>query len=181
MCSRRPHHYAVTLRREREREEPAQPQAREYIAARQSCNEQPRKRTLWRAAAASAGPSGSQPSRSRGPRRLIHESEVSSVRHRPVYFVRVSVVPAVSVFVCLCEIRVLREEAKMAPASVLDWTEPRQQWRYPKARPELVVKTQSTIELSDKEADTAYKKICKFLRRLRSKKCEQIPAEVARG
>ena len=72
----------------------------------------------------------------------------------------------------------------MAPASVLDWSEPRQQqqqqWRGygskncgTTARPQPV-KTQSTIELSDKEADTAYKKICKFLRRLKSKKCEVI-------
>ncbi|XP_016843507.1 glycogen synthase kinase-3 beta isoform X3 [Nasonia vitripennis] len=62
----------------------------------------------------------------------------------------------------------------MAPASVLDWSEPRQQWRYPKGnntRMRQQVKTQSTIELNEKEADTAYKKICKFLRRLKSKKC----------
>lgn len=36
------------------------------------------------------------------------------------------------------------------------------------------MKTQSTIELNDKEADTAYKKICKFLRRIKSKKCERL-------
>lgn len=63
----------------------------------------------------------------------------------------------------------------MAPASVLDWSEPRQQWRYPKASARTEpVKTQSTVELNDKEADTAYKKICKFLKRLKSKKCETL-------
>ncbi|XP_058803713.1 glycogen synthase kinase-3 beta-like isoform X2 [Phymastichus coffea] len=63
----------------------------------------------------------------------------------------------------------------MAPASVLDWSEPRQTWRYPKGSSakatERAVQTQSSVELSDKQADTAYKKICKFLRRLKSKRC----------
>jgi hypothetical protein len=69
----------------------------------------------------------------------------------------------------------------MAPASLLDWSEPRQQWRYPKRMTVMAkihnsqtIKMQSTIDLNEKEADTAYKKICKFLKRLKSKKCESI-------
>lgn len=72
-----------------------------------------------------------------------------------------------------------RERTKMSPASLLDWSEPRQQWRYPKGMTvatrihnSQTIKMQSRIDLNDKEADTAYKKICKFLRRLKSNKCE---------
>lgn len=69
----------------------------------------------------------------------------------------------------------------MAPASVLDWSEPRQNWRCPRVtinnnssnsddKENKVLQTQSTVELNDKQVDTAYKRICKFLRRLGSSK-----------
>lgn len=61
----------------------------------------------------------------------------------------------------------------MAPAVTLDWSEPRQHWRYPKFCPSGQQKherAKSAMELSSKEANTAYKKFCKFLRRLSSKK-----------
>ncbi|XP_051169545.1 glycogen synthase kinase-3 beta isoform X1 [Leptopilina boulardi] len=62
----------------------------------------------------------------------------------------------------------------MAPASTLNFSEPCQQWRYPKignSGPKLETsRSKSTIDLKNKEADTAYKKICKFIRRLKSKK-----------
>ncbi|XP_043251639.1 glycogen synthase kinase-3 beta-like isoform X4 [Colletes gigas] len=61
----------------------------------------------------------------------------------------------------------------MAPATALDWSEPRQHWRYPKFCPsgqEKHERAKSAMELSSKEANTAYKKFCKFLRRLGNKK-----------
>ena len=80
----------------------------------------------------------------------------------------------------------------MAPASVLNCTEPsppqtiQQQQQQNKQQNQKNLKfsrgvnqkihnsaqqvKQSTIELSDKETDSAYKKICKFLRRLKPKK-----------
>ncbi|XP_015594085.1 glycogen synthase kinase-3 beta-like isoform X2 [Cephus cinctus] len=63
----------------------------------------------------------------------------------------------------------------MAPANTLDWSEPCQQWRYPKlcssGQRHERIKSRSTMDLGSKEvADTAYKKICKFLRSLGSKK-----------
>ncbi|XP_012140031.1 glycogen synthase kinase-3 beta isoform X2 [Megachile rotundata] len=61
----------------------------------------------------------------------------------------------------------------MAPAVTLDWSEPRQHWRYPKLCPagqQKHERAKSAMELSSKEANTAYKKFCKFVRRLRSKK-----------
>ncbi|KAK1134663.1 hypothetical protein K0M31_007443 [Melipona bicolor] len=60
----------------------------------------------------------------------------------------------------------------MAPAATLDWSEPCQHWRYPKFCPSGQQKherAKSAMELSSKEA-TAYKKFCKFLRRLKHKK-----------
>ncbi|EGI58906.1 Protein kinase shaggy [Acromyrmex echinatior] len=62
----------------------------------------------------------------------------------------------------------------MAPANNLDWSEPCQQWRYPKFYPTAAgqknERPKSAVELGGKEANTAYKKFCKFLRRLSSKK-----------
>ncbi|XP_076764518.1 glycogen synthase kinase-3 beta isoform X4 [Xylocopa sonorina] len=61
----------------------------------------------------------------------------------------------------------------MAPAATLDWSEPCQHWRYPKFCPSGQQKherAKSAMELSSKEANTAYKKFCKFLRRLKNKK-----------
>ena len=61
----------------------------------------------------------------------------------------------------------------MAPAATLDWSEPCQHWRYPKFCPSGQQKherAKSAMELSSKEANTAYKKFCKFLRRLKHKK-----------
>lgn len=61
----------------------------------------------------------------------------------------------------------------MAPAATLDWSEPCQHWRYPKFCPAGQPKherAKSAMELSSKEANTAYKKFCKFLRRLKNKK-----------
>ncbi|RLU23167.1 hypothetical protein DMN91_005445 [Ooceraea biroi] len=62
----------------------------------------------------------------------------------------------------------------MAPANNLDCTEPCQQWRYPKLCPatdsQKNERPKSAVELSGKEANTAYKKFCKFLRRLSTKK-----------
>ena len=74
-----------------------------------------------------------------------------------------------------CDIKFL-VNLKMAPASTLDWSEPCQQWRYPKigtsGQKFETCKSKSTVDLGNKEADTAYKKICNFLRKLRSKKRE---------
>ncbi|XP_066583960.1 glycogen synthase kinase-3 beta-like isoform X4 [Prorops nasuta] len=57
----------------------------------------------------------------------------------------------------------------MAPAaSTLDWSEPCQQWRYPKVtsgqkrKPE---KANSSMDLKEKEVNSTYKKLCMFLRR----------------
>ncbi|KAG7197366.1 hypothetical protein KM043_018473 [Ampulex compressa] len=60
----------------------------------------------------------------------------------------------------------------MAPATTLDWSEPCQQWRYPKFCPpgQKYEKAKSAVELSSKEANSAYKKLCKFLRRLGNKR-----------
>ncbi|XP_012244811.1 glycogen synthase kinase-3 beta-like isoform X3 [Bombus vosnesenskii] len=61
----------------------------------------------------------------------------------------------------------------MAPAAALDWSEPCQHWRYPKFCPSGQQKherAKSAMELSSKEANTAYKKFCKFLRRLKNRK-----------
>ncbi|XP_032679959.1 glycogen synthase kinase-3 beta isoform X3 [Odontomachus brunneus] len=60
----------------------------------------------------------------------------------------------------------------MAPANTLDWSEPCQQWRYPKICPtsQKSERTKNAVELSGKEANSAYKKFCKFLRRLGNKK-----------
>ncbi|XP_043590557.1 glycogen synthase kinase-3 beta-like isoform X3 [Bombus pyrosoma] len=61
----------------------------------------------------------------------------------------------------------------MAPAATLDWSEPCQHWRYPKFCPSGQQKherAKSAMELSSKEANTAYKKFCKFLRRLKNRK-----------
>jgi len=63
----------------------------------------------------------------------------------------------------------------MAPANNLDRAaEPCRQWRYPKLCPTIDSqkneRPKSTVELSSKEADTTYKKFCKFLRRLSTKK-----------
>ncbi|XP_076282942.1 glycogen synthase kinase-3 beta isoform X4 [Lasioglossum baleicum] len=61
----------------------------------------------------------------------------------------------------------------MAPATGLDWSEPCQHWRYPKLCPTGQQKNErvkSAMELSSKEANTAYKKFCKFLRRLGNRK-----------
>ncbi|XP_017765654.1 PREDICTED: glycogen synthase kinase-3 beta-like isoform X3 [Eufriesea mexicana] len=61
----------------------------------------------------------------------------------------------------------------MAPAATLDWSEPCQHWRYPKFCPagqQKHERAKSAMELSSKEANTAYKKFCKFLRRLKNKK-----------
>ncbi|KAL6438822.1 hypothetical protein ACFW04_003720 [Cataglyphis niger] len=62
----------------------------------------------------------------------------------------------------------------MAPANNLDWSEPCQQWRYPKIFPATTdqksERPKSAVELSGKEANTAYKKFCKFLRRLGNRK-----------
>ncbi|XP_070169413.1 glycogen synthase kinase-3 beta isoform X1 [Polyergus mexicanus] len=62
----------------------------------------------------------------------------------------------------------------MAPANNLDWSEPCQQWRYPKifsaTTDEKSERPKSAVELSGKEANTAYKKFCKFLRRLGNRK-----------
>ncbi|XP_076683295.1 glycogen synthase kinase-3 beta isoform X2 [Andrena cerasifolii] len=61
----------------------------------------------------------------------------------------------------------------MAPATALDWSEPCQQWRYPKFCPPGQQKNErakSAMELRSKDANTAYKKFCKFLRRLGNKK-----------
>ncbi|XP_071642565.1 glycogen synthase kinase-3 beta isoform X2 [Temnothorax americanus] len=62
----------------------------------------------------------------------------------------------------------------MAPANNLDWSEPCQQWRYPKFCPTATgqknERPKSAVELGGKEANTAYKKFCKFLRRLSNKK-----------
>lgn len=63
----------------------------------------------------------------------------------------------------------------MAPATALDWSEPCQHWRYPKLCPSGQAKNEkakSAMELSGKEANSAYKKFCKFLRRLGNKKRE---------
>ncbi|XP_026672033.1 glycogen synthase kinase-3 beta isoform X12 [Ceratina calcarata] len=61
----------------------------------------------------------------------------------------------------------------MAPAAT-DWSEPCQHWRYPKFCPtggqQRHERAKSAMELSSKEANSAYKKFCKFLRRLRNKK-----------
>ncbi|XP_015511505.1 glycogen synthase kinase-3 beta isoform X1 [Neodiprion pinetum] len=62
----------------------------------------------------------------------------------------------------------------MAPANTLNWSEPRQEWRYPKfclsgQRGDKPA-SKSTLEVNEKEADSAYKKICKFLRNLGVKK-----------
>nr|XP_031842684.1 glycogen synthase kinase-3 beta-like isoform X4 [Nomia melanderi] len=61
----------------------------------------------------------------------------------------------------------------MAPATALDWSEPCQHWRYPKLCPSGQTKNEkakSAMELSGKEANSAYKKFCKFLRRLGNRK-----------
>ncbi|XP_029157907.1 glycogen synthase kinase-3 beta-like isoform X2 [Nylanderia fulva] len=65
----------------------------------------------------------------------------------------------------------------MAPANNLDWSEPCQQWRYPKffstaADQKSAERPKSAVELTmnGKETNTAYKKFCKFLRRLSNKK-----------
>ncbi|XP_012345724.1 glycogen synthase kinase-3 beta isoform X2 [Apis florea] len=61
----------------------------------------------------------------------------------------------------------------MAPAATLDWSEPCQHWRYPKFCPSGQQKherAKSAMELSSKEANTAYKKFYKFLRRLRNRR-----------
>ncbi|XP_043684253.1 glycogen synthase kinase-3 beta isoform X1 [Vespula pensylvanica] len=60
----------------------------------------------------------------------------------------------------------------MAPASTLDWSEPCQQWRYPKLCPsgQRHERTKNGVELNGKEANGAYKKFCKFLRQLGSKR-----------
>ncbi|XP_012227969.1 glycogen synthase kinase-3 beta isoform X2 [Linepithema humile] len=62
----------------------------------------------------------------------------------------------------------------MAPASTLDYSEPCQQWRYPKicsvTADEKTDCPKSTVESNGKEANSAYKKFCKFLRRLSNKK-----------
>lgn len=64
----------------------------------------------------------------------------------------------------------------MAPASTLNFSEPCQRWRYPKLGSTVEKldnsRSKSTIDLKNKEADTAYKKICKFIRRLKTKKRE---------
>ncbi|KAL0134132.1 hypothetical protein PUN28_001171 [Cardiocondyla obscurior] len=61
----------------------------------------------------------------------------------------------------------------MAPANNLDWSEPCQQ-RRPKfcATTSVLIneRPKSAVELGGKEANTAYKKFCKFLRRLSNKK-----------
>lgn len=66
----------------------------------------------------------------------------------------------------------------MAPANNLDWSEPCQQWRYPKFCPTTTgqknERPKSAVELGGKEANTAYKKFCKFLRRLGNKKRKSI-------
>ncbi|XP_006608582.1 glycogen synthase kinase-3 beta-like isoform X14 [Apis laboriosa] len=61
----------------------------------------------------------------------------------------------------------------MAPAATLDWSEPCQHWRYPKFCPSGQQKherAKSAMELSSKEANTAYKKFYKFLRRLKNRR-----------
>ncbi|XP_043487828.1 glycogen synthase kinase-3 beta-like isoform X3 [Polistes fuscatus] len=60
----------------------------------------------------------------------------------------------------------------MAPASTLDWSEPCQQWRYPKLCPsgQRHERTKNGVELNGKEPNGAYKKFCKFLRQLGSKR-----------
>ncbi|XP_012256015.1 glycogen synthase kinase-3 beta isoform X1 [Athalia rosae] len=64
----------------------------------------------------------------------------------------------------------------MAPANTLDWSEPRQdQWRYRKICPlgqkSDKVTSESALELNNtSKADSTYKKICKFLRNLGTKK-----------
>jgi len=66
----------------------------------------------------------------------------------------------------------------MAPSNNLDWSEPCQQWRYPKFCPTAAgqknERPKSAVELGGKEANTAYKKFCKFLRRLSNKKRKSI-------
>ncbi|KOC60241.1 hypothetical protein WH47_09015 [Habropoda laboriosa] len=65
----------------------------------------------------------------------------------------------------------------MAPAVTLDWSEPCQHWRYPKFCPagqQKHERAKSAMELSSKEANTAYKKFCKFLRRLKNKKRKSL-------
>lgn len=65
----------------------------------------------------------------------------------------------------------------MAPANALNWSEPSQEWRYPKFCPSSGRQnsdkqtSKSTVELRcNEQPDTAYKKICKFLRNLRGTK-----------
>ncbi|XP_026298798.1 glycogen synthase kinase-3 beta isoform X7 [Apis mellifera] len=62
----------------------------------------------------------------------------------------------------------------MAPAATLDWSEPCQHWRYPKFCPsgqqQKHERAKSAMELSSKEANTAYKKFYKFLRRLKNRR-----------
>jgi len=63
----------------------------------------------------------------------------------------------------------------MAPANNLDCAaEPCRQWRYPKLCPttdsQKNERPKSAVELSGKEIDSTYKKFCKFLRRLNTKK-----------
>lgn len=61
----------------------------------------------------------------------------------------------------------------MAPAATLDWSEPCQHWRYPKFCPSGQQKherAKSAMELSSKEANSAYKKFYKFLRRLKNRR-----------
>ncbi|XP_053973936.1 glycogen synthase kinase-3 beta-like isoform X2 [Hylaeus anthracinus] len=61
----------------------------------------------------------------------------------------------------------------MAPVTALNWSEPRQHWRYPKFCPSGQQKheiAKSAMELRSKEANTAYKRFCKLLRRLGNKK-----------
>lgn len=73
------------------------------------------------------------------------------------------------------------EPRVMAPANTLDWSEPCQQWRYPKICPtsQKSERTKNAVELSGKEANSAYKKFCKFLRRLGNKKRKSNPSKVA--
>ena len=63
----------------------------------------------------------------------------------------------------------------MAPANTLDWAEPCQQWRYPKLNSgpkQGIPRSNTVVGPDDKEATSGYKKICKFLKRLKSTKRE---------
>lgn len=67
----------------------------------------------------------------------------------------------------------------MAPSSALDWSEPCQYWRYAKFCPggqqqkgSERSKSKSATDVTGDETGSTYKRICKFLRRLGSKKRE---------